>query len=346
MIWQNIKKIFCILFLFAASSLAFGIDITITVIDRDLNIALEGARIATSDGREFFCNSKGKAVIAVPDSAQILAQISYPGYESARIVLQGNTPEYTAALRLGGIMEERELVIEASRPTASETVSGRSVAVSGRDLTRPAETGFVEDVMRAIKLLPGVGYVGGYMAMPSVRGGEPQDISAVFDGFYIEKPFHWGGAFSIFDPKMIESAQLSHGVFSARYGSTISGLLDIRVKTPSRDCAEADLAISTSAANISFSLPLGKEQSGSIYAMGRVTYWDPFVETAKLFFEEVNYITTAPYIRSTAFGSAYDFSADLSFSVNGFFGGDGVGIYYDETDKSSIFKADFISNSP
>ncbi|MCL1814874.1 MAG: TonB-dependent receptor plug domain-containing protein [Treponema sp.] len=314
-------------FLLFSAAAVFCAEVSITVVDQDLGIPLEGARIVSWDDSETFCNTAGKAFIFAPDDRTVVVQISYPGYESSRLALRPGTVEYTAALRLGGIREERELVIEASRPGSSETVSGRSVAISGRELSRPAETGFVEDVMRAVKLLPGVGYIGGYMAMPSIRGGEPSDTTAVFDGFYVERPFHWDGAFSIFDPKMVESAQLSHGVFSARYGHTISGLLDIRAKTPSGDTAEVDLAVSTSAANLNLSFPLDR---GGIFLMGRVTYWDPFVAAAKIFYEEVRYISTAPYIRSFAMGASYDFTTDLSFSANGFFGFDGVGAFYKE----------------
>ena len=337
----RIKNLIVILFILLSSSLAFCIDVAITVVDGDLGIALEGARIIFQ-GREFICDGAGKAFISVPDTRPVLIEISYPGYKTRVVSLQIGITEYTATLLLEGIMEERELVIEANRSESGETAIGRSVAVSGRDLARSAETGFVEDVMRAVKLLPGVGYIGGYLAMPSVRGGAPEDISAVFDGFYIEQPFHWGGAFSIFDPKMIESAQLSHGVFSARYGHTISGLLDIHAKNPSRDTAEMDLAVSTSAANVNFSLPLGKKSQGGFFLMGRVTYWDPFVEAAKLFIEEVKYVRKAPYIRSTSLNTSYNFSADLSASINGFFGGDGIGVYYDDYSTSGIFEGDFL----
>ena len=335
-------KLAGILFFLFLCPAVFAADLGITVIDEALNLPLEGAGVISWDGREHICNNEGKVVITVPGDRPVRIRITYPGYESRSIIIQSGIAEYTVLMWLGGIIEERELVIEASRPNSNETVSGRSVAISGRELTQSAETGFVEDVMRAVKLLPGVGYIGGYMAMPSIRGGEPADITAVFDGFYVERPFHWGGAFSIFDPKMVESAQLSHGVFSARYGHTISGLLDIHAKTPSGDEAEIDLAVSTSAANVNLSFPLGQKAKGGFYAMGRVTYWDPFVAAAKLFVEEVKYVTTAPYIRSTALGLSYDFSSSLSFSLNGFFGSDGVGVSYEDIDGSSSIETDFL----
>jgi hypothetical protein len=326
----------CVLAAFAPA--AFSQEsraVVITVRDGDLDLPLEGARVVSWDGTETVCDAAGTARVSVPAGRSVVVLVSYPGYESARIAVRPGTAAYTASLRLGGVMEEKELVIAAQAPDSSATVSGRSVSIGGRELARHAETGVVEDVMRAVKLLPGVGYVGGYMAMPSVRGGEPSDVTAVFDGFYMERPYHWGGAFSIFDPKMVESAQLSHGVFTARYGHTISGLLDIHAKQPSPDTAGLDMAVSTSSTNLNLSFPLGDK--GGVSAMGKVTYYDPFVEFAKLFFDEVKYVSTAPYIRSGALAASWNFSTDVSLSLNGFFGGDGTGIHYDKDNYAANF---------
>lgn len=325
--------------LFCLLTPAFARDVEITVIDGDLSIPLEGARIVSWDGGEKICDEEGRAAVSVPEDRPVVLRVSYPGYAPGRVTVLPGADAYTVELSLAEPAEERELIVEAPRPGSSETVSGRSVAISGGNLTMPAETGIIGDVMNAVKLLPGVGYVGGYMAMPSVRGGEPSDVTAVFDGFYVERPYHWGGAFSIFDPKMAESAQLSHGVFSTRYGHTVSGLLDIHARRPSPESAGVELAVSTSAANLNLSLPLGGK--GGLALMGKVTYWDPFVETAKLFFEEVRYISTTPFIRSGTLNASYDFSTDLGFSLNGFFGNDGAGAYYDDNTSTSRYDANF-----
>jgi hypothetical protein len=181
--------------------------------------------------------------------------------------------------------------------------------------------------MTSIKLLPGVGYTGLFNAQPSIRGGDPGDLTAVLDGFYIEQPYHWGGGFSIFDPKMVSSAQLSHGVFSTRYGHTVSGLLEVNSRRPSNTETEFDLGISSSATHLNLSLPLwGK---GGIMVMGKVTYWDPFVWAAKQFIEEANYVRVAPYIRSGALSAYYRFNQDLEWTGSGFFGSDGIGVSYE-----------------
>jgi hypothetical protein len=308
-------------------------EVEITVEDTDLAMPLEGAVIRSWDGQEYTCDEAGKVLIAVPDNRPVVIQAAYPGYGNGRLIVRPGEDRLTLGLRLSGVMESRELVIEAVKPGVSETQPGRSVAVSEQEIARTGEIGIIEDVMTTIKLLPGVGYSGTFSALPSIRGGSPGDLMAVLDGFYIENPYHWGGGFSIFDPRMIRSAQLSHGVFSTRYGHSISGILDITSKKPSPTETELELGVSTSTTNLSLSLPLfGK---GGIMVMGRVTYYDPVIWLAKQLaksieeLEVVNYIRVAPYIRSGAFNANYRFTGNLELQASGFFGVDGVGVLFE-----------------
>jgi hypothetical protein len=171
--------------------------------------------------------------------------------------------------------------------------------------------------------------------MPSIRGGDPGDLMAALDGYYLSSPYHWGGGVSIFDPKMVSSAQLSHGVFSTRYGHTISGLLEVSSKKPDPREMELDLGVSTSAANVNLSYPLGGK--GGILVMGKVTYWDTLVLSAQGLsrafpenetLDAINSVSTSPYIRSAALELNYRFTPSVEWTLNGFFGSDGVGASY------------------
>jgi hypothetical protein len=309
-------------------------EVRIYIEDRDLEWPLEGAVIRSWDGSDYICDEDGQALVSVPDDRQVIIQVSYPGYETGRLVIPLRGNSFSLGLHLGGAIHSRELVIEAQRPGVSETRSGRSVAISGEILERSSKIGVIEDVMTSIKLLPGVGYSGMFNALPSIRGGFPGDLMAALDGFYIENPYHWGGGFSIFDPNMIASAQLSHGIFSTRYGHTVSGLLEVSSKKASPDYAELDLGLSTSAVNLNAALPLGG--NGGFMLMGRVTYWDPFIwalkQLSKVWDNEtlqmVNAVTTAPYIRSGAASLNYRFNSDIELNANAFIGTDGVGADY------------------
>ena len=321
---------------FLLSSVVFARDIKIIVEDEDLAMPLEGAVVVLRGGTQFVCDENGIAFVSLPDDRQTVVSITYPGYEPLRLTIpaagsSGGVEQFTAALRLGGIMTNQELVVEAARPETSETKSGRSVAISDRELSRTAEIGIIEDVMNSVKLLPGVGYTGMFSAMPSIRGGDPGDLMAALDGFYLERPYHWLGSISIFDPKMVSSARLSHGVFSARYGHTISGLLEVTSKSPSPTETEFEAAIGSSAASLNLSIPLNGK--GGLLFMGKVTYWDTLVLAAQglsksiedEYLDMINYITTAPYIRSAALSMNYRITPDMDWRLNAFFGSDGVG---------------------
>ncbi|MCL2244417.1 MAG: hypothetical protein FWC03_08115 [Treponema sp.] len=329
--------------------LIFARNIEIFVEDEDLLLPLEGAMVSLRGGTQFVCDEKGIARVTLPDGRQTVISVSYPGYETFRLTIPAegsDTPtKFTVSMRLGDIIMSQELVLEAPRPETSETRSGRSVAISDRELTRTAEIGIIEDVMHSVKLLPGVGYAGMFSAMPSIRGGDPGDLVASFDGFYLENPYHWMGGISIFDPKMISGAQLSHGVFSARYGHTISGLLEVTSKTPSSTETELETAIGSSAATLNLSIPLNNR--GGILFMGKLTYWDTLVWAAQQlsktndneYLDMINYVTTAPYIRSAALSMNYRLTPETDFRLNFFFGSDGVGADF-ETDYSEFINDD------
>jgi hypothetical protein len=312
-------------------------DITITILDGELELPLEGAELRSYDGNSYQGDEEGKVRLTVPDDRPVVVRAAYPGYAPGRLVIEPGKDDFTLELFLTGVLESRELVIEGSPSGESEGRAGRSVALGEEEIRRTAEIGIIEDVMTSIKLLPGVGYSGLFNAMPSIRGGQPGDLMAAMDGFYIENPYHWGGGFSIFDPKMVQSAELSHGVFSTRYGHTISGLLDITVKKPSPRDAEFELGISTSTANASVSFPIN--QKGGVMVMGRLTYYDPVVwafqgisrasDSAVL--KPVEAISTVPYIRSTTLTANYRFADDLELGFTGFFGADGAAADYKDS---------------
>jgi len=341
-----LKTFFLTAFLLFISFPLLARDVEITVLDHDIALPLEGAVIRSWDGSEHICGEDGTAVIETPDNRQVVIQAAYPGYETGRLVIPVTGNSFTVTLRLSGIMESRELIIEAERPGSGETRTGRSVAVSGRDIAQTAEIGIIEDVMSSVKLLPGVGYAGFFNAQPSIRGGDPGDMRASLDGFYVFNPYHWGGGFSIFDPRMVESAQLSHGVFSSRYGHSVSGLLEITAKKPSPTETQFELGLNTSAANFNLSIPLAGK--GGLLFMGRVTYYDPVIALAKQLgktIEElavVDSIRVAPYIRSGTVTGNYRFADNLELKATGFWGMDGVGVSFENSSRTSALSSDSI----
>jgi hypothetical protein len=329
-----VTRNFLALILFFIVSVLNARDIIVFVEDADLAIPLEGAVIRTENG-QFISGEDGSITVSIPSGKTTAVAISYPGYKTGRLVINeiDETNRWTVSLQLENMLSNKELVFTSERNRNDTQVeSGRSVTIAGKELSRVAEIGFIEDVMTAIKLLPGVGYTSMFNAMPSIRGGDPGDLIAALDGFYIENPYFWGGAVSIFDPRMIESVKLSHGIFSARYGRTISGLLELTSKKASASETEIELGISTSAVNLNVSVPINNK--GGIAIMGKVTYWEGYIALVKALsysieeLEVIRAVTTAPYMRVAEISGNYRFYDNLDFSLTGFVDGDGVGASY------------------
>lgn len=316
-------------------------NLELFVIDGDLEEPLIGAAVMLTDGSRTETDGTGRAFVSVLPNAEAEIRVSYPGYDERTLrVRPGTAARFDIVLYMStGVMEHEELVVEGRRPEVRGE-SG-SVSLGGERMATAARIGLIEDVMAAVKLLPGVGYTGLFDALPSIRGGQPTDLGASLDGFYIDNPYHWGGGFTIFDPQSIASARLFHGVFSVRYTRTVSGLLELKSKTPSREYASLDVNLSTSAAGFNASMPLPDfsrpdgNPRGAMMLAGKVSYWDPFVTFAKglakfvTVLDPVKSVSTAPYIRSLTMLANYTVSPGLDLNLHGYAGGDGVEVMYD-----------------
>ncbi|GHV87650.1 hypothetical protein AGMMS50267_00100 [Spirochaetia bacterium] len=330
------------LLLAGASGQLFAREVTVTVHDAGLGIPLEGAVIHSPEARQYTCDEAGSAVVIAPDDRAVVLRITYPGYKIARLVITVAEDHFSVSLLLEDILENAELIVEAQAPNGAVSgQTGRSAALAGERLRRAAEIGIFEDVMSAVKLLPGVGYTGMFDVKPSIRGGEPGDLTAVFDGFYVENPYHWDGVLSIFDPGMVDSAKLSHGVFSARYGHSISGLLEVASKKPDPNNAELEAGFSTSSLKARLSIPFNGK--GGIQAAGNGVTLQPVVSAAKLVTDRVDFFSIAPYLLNSMVSGNYRFNNDLELNLSGFAGLDGVGTDFSGDVFNFSFSQGFIT---
>jgi len=297
--------------------------LTVQILDRDLQIPLEGAslQILGMDD-EVWSDMSGTAHLEYPHDMQRLVLIaSYPGYESLRMTIEDRKSTQKLEMVLSGLIEGDELVVERKIIGKNDEKAGISVVMEKEEMKVTANLGIVEDVMNSIKTLPGVGYTSSWNARPTIRGGYPEEMATSLDGFYVTYPFHWGGAFSIFNPNMVESAKLSHGIYSARYGRAMSGLLEISTVPLDEPELRIDGSLSTTSSDIFVQSPLFK--NAGLFAGGKVTYLD----TSRLIFKEkMKEITTLPYIRDFYTKLYYSPGSSINFYMNGFYGSDGVGV--------------------
>lgn len=241
------------------------------------------------------------------------------------------------------IMEGDGLTLEQAADPEKESVSGVSTVMDKEQIKTTAQIGLIEDVMSSVQTMPGVTFNGNWNSEPSIRGGYPREMQTVLDGVYILYPWHWGGAYSIFNPHMTDSVKMSNGVFSARYGQALSGLMEVTTVKPS-DEFHFDFNITSIATDMFFQIPVTKKFG--IFAGGKVTYIEGYIGAYKLFSsnEITDSLKTVPYIRDFYTKTYWNPTDKLSLAFNGFYGSDGIGIGNDSMDDGERTESDFDFN--
>jgi len=315
----TMKYLYAVLLLVCSMALVAE-EITLTFMDRDLEWPLEGVMVQIIGKEEaYYSDMNGVLTLHLPDANQrtiILAQL--PGYDSIRYSLKSGEVSVQLDMVLSGVVEGEELVVERSAPGKSDEEAGVSLVMDAEEMETTANIGIIEDVMSSVKTLPGVSYTGGWNARPSIRGGDPSEMAAMLDGIIVAYPYHWGGAYSIFNPNMTQSAKLSHGVFSVRYGQAMSGVLEVNSKDIGEDL-RIDLVVSTISTELFSQIPLG-EKAG-LFLGGKVTYMETVMPLAG-----DTGIAVPPYIRDFYGKWEYRPRNNLKLYTNVFVGTDGVGM--------------------
>lgn len=310
-------------------------SINVTVLDGELEMPLEGVRIV-AQGKNVLVKAdtdmNGNAVLEIADSVlekgKVTITAQYPGYDDTTVVLKKNQTLVKINLAIGGVIEGEEIVVQRSAGKKAEAETGVSKVLEKEEIKTTSQIGFVEDVMSSVKTLPGVGYTSTFSGdRPSVRGGQPDEMTAVTDGVYLILPWQWGGAYSIFNPLMTDSVKLSHGIYSARYGKALSGLLEVTTIDPNPDKVEINLGTSTTSFDFLAQVPVGEHNS---FMLGsRLTFLEGIVwmyDACNATDEPLaDHLPTPPYIRDFYAKWKSTPTDKINFSLNAFLGTDGVG---------------------
>jgi hypothetical protein len=138
---------------------------------------------------------------------------------------------------------------------------------------------FGNDVLRAARLLPGLGARNDFSTALNARGGESDQTLVMLDGMPIYYPFHIGGLLGSFIEPAVSSLDLYTGVLPARHNGRLSALLDVRSATEPRQGVHgtADVNLLSSAASLGGTTRSSKT---SWLVAGRRTYADAAAKLA------------------------------------------------------------------
>ncbi|KAB2925454.1 MAG: TonB-dependent receptor [Bacteroidetes bacterium] len=181
------------------------------------------------------------------------------------------------------VMELRETIIEAEGVTVTSEYFQKSPDAPISVQTLGAEEirrlpGGLEDVARAVAILPGVAQVQNGRNDLIVRGGAPSENLFVVDNIELANINHFGtqgssgGPLSFINLDFVNETSFKTGGFGARYGDKLSSVLTIDLKDGRTDRFGGKATISASQFGLNLEGPTGEE--GSFLFSARRSYLD------------------------------------------------------------------------
>lgn len=224
---------------------------------------VSGATI-TAETAKAGSDAKGHFMLSlVPPAAGEAAVVTVlkPGFDPV-VFEERLAPGETRTVRYQIGRAGLSAVITGSRQLPRLPSVEREPVVSHFDVTRSElehTPGAMEDVNRAIANLPGVVADPDLLATLFVRGGAPEELGVYLDDVPLDNPLHLGGFATVFNPMLIESADIWAGVTPARFEPSLSGAMEVHYPTGTAERLhfQADLSIQTAKARVD--VPTGVE---------------------------------------------------------------------------------------
>ena len=234
-------------------------------------VALLGTPLVATTG------SDGRFVLEpVPAGTQTLRVrlIGYRTVDRAVVVVAGDTVRVEVTLERP-LQRLAPVRTRARLPDAETFEVKPNVATVTIDAAQMAGVPGVgePDVVRVVRLLPGVVSRNDFNTGLNVRGGEADQNLILLDGHPIYNPFHLGGLFSTFMDATVGGIELMTGAFPARYGGRLSSVLDVRSAEEARGGlhGSADVSVLATTGRLAGAVAEGK---GTWSIAARRTYVD------------------------------------------------------------------------
>ncbi|MEG1585390.1 MAG: TonB-dependent receptor plug domain-containing protein [Bacteroidales bacterium] len=214
--------------------------------------------------------------------------IRYQVMRNYIILTPDNSPEENDSMIYARL---QEVIVNADSLRRQDMMSQPATGqfrLSSRLLNSVPSPGSENDVLKTLQLLPGVSQGSEGKSELYVRGGNGDENLFLLEGIPLYNPNHLFGFFSAFDGNVIESVDFYKGAFPARYGSRLSSVSDMRVKSGDYQKLHGKASIGLISSSVLIQGPLIKEKT-SFLLSARRTYLDLIgAPLYKLFSKEEN----------------------------------------------------------
>ncbi len=162
-----------------------------------------------------------------------------------------------------------EVVIEGKREQKPIT---STIEVNPDILTKLPTLSGEADLFKALELLPGIKVESDLSNGLYVRGGSPDQNLTLIDGSMIYNPSHMGNFTTSFNSNAIQSIKLIKGAYPAEYGGRLSSVLDIKLRSGTKEKEKGSIGLGLISSNMMFEGPLG--ENSTFLISGRKMYYD------------------------------------------------------------------------
>lgn len=128
------------------------------------------------------------------------------------------------------------------------------------------------DLFRSLMLLPGINKASELSNGLYVRGGSPDQTLTLVDGAILYNPAHIGNIASTFNSNAIRDIKLIKGAFPAEYGGRLSSVLDIKLKSGTKEKETGTVGVGI--INSFFGLEGPLKDEATYMVAGRWMYYD------------------------------------------------------------------------
>ena len=197
-------------------------------------------------------------------------KISNIGYVTREVevrVVKNTITQLNVALTPSSLTLDEVQITGTKRPELSDP----SISIEQIPLQqiKSVPAGIEADMLRALKVSPGVTSTGDITARYYVRGGGSDQNAVVINGSVLYNPFHALGLFSVVDPEMIKMVEFFKGGFTSEYGGRLSSILNVVTRDGNKNRFVGTAAASSMSGKLSIEGPI---PNGSFLFTGRKSY--------------------------------------------------------------------------
>lgn len=297
-----------ILLLFILNSLGQSYSITGKVVDKENQKALQGVNIIINGTKKGTVTDENGNFLLKNVSGKIELIANHIGYEKSiqRLDVENDSNIDFELVESVFEIDEVEIKGEKEDENITEVESG-IVELSTKDMERLPKFLGEADLIKTIKLTPGIQTTSEISSGLHVRGGGAGQNLIMLDDIPLYNPSHLLGIFSVFNSDVIDRVSLKKGGMPANFGGRASSVLQISLKDDIPEKTKVKGSIGLISSKITTEIPINNK--GFLMVGARRTFLGLFQTAARPILKKSN-----KFISSTQY-YFYDVNTKFSYKL-------------------------------